>query len=172
MTSSVLINPATEEELRKVEQTSVEGTDDAIARAKVAQREWARQAPADRAAALRAFAAVVDAHVDELAALEVANSGHPIGNASWEAGHVYEWWNGAGAWAGPVLSAEVHFDGPHGRVSLPAAQLAVVAARAQDLRDADGLFGLAYSGLDTAHDFGGNLFARKHPHPACRQLDR
>jgi len=83
-----LINPATEEELREVAQTSVEGTDDAIARAKVAQREWARQAPADRAAALRAFAAVVDAHVDELAALEVANSGHPIGNASWEAGHV------------------------------------------------------------------------------------
>ena len=37
---------------------------------------------------MRAFAAVVDAHVDELAALEVANSGHPIGNASWEAGHV------------------------------------------------------------------------------------
>jgi acyl-CoA reductase-like NAD-dependent aldehyde dehydrogenase len=88
VTSSVLINPATEEELREVEQTSVEGTDDAIARAKVAQREWARRAPADRAAALRAFAAVVDAHVDELAALEVANSGHPIGNASWEAGHV------------------------------------------------------------------------------------
>jgi acyl-CoA reductase-like NAD-dependent aldehyde dehydrogenase len=88
VTASTLINPATEEELREVEQTSVEGTDDAIARAKVAQREWAKQAPADRAAALRAFAAVVDAHVDELAALEVANSGHPIGNASWEAGHV------------------------------------------------------------------------------------
>jgi acyl-CoA reductase-like NAD-dependent aldehyde dehydrogenase len=88
VTASTLINPATEEELREVEQTSVEVTDDAIARAKVAQREWARQAPADRAAALRAFAAVVDAHVDELAALEVANSGHPIGNASWEAGHV------------------------------------------------------------------------------------
>jgi betaine-aldehyde dehydrogenase len=88
VTASTLINPATEEELREVEQTSVEGTDDAIARAKVAQREWARQAPADRAAALRAFAEVVDAHVDELAALEVANSGHPIGNASWEAGHV------------------------------------------------------------------------------------
>ncbi len=39
-------------------------------------------------AALRAFAAVVDAHIDELAALEVANSGHPIGQAEWEAGHV------------------------------------------------------------------------------------
>ncbi len=30
----------------------------------------------------------MDAHVDELAALEVANSGHVIGNAEWEAGHV------------------------------------------------------------------------------------
>ena len=26
--------------------------------------------------------------MDELAALEIANSGHPIGNAEWEAGHV------------------------------------------------------------------------------------
>jgi acyl-CoA reductase-like NAD-dependent aldehyde dehydrogenase len=45
-------------------------------------------APADRAGALRAFAATVDAHIAELAALEVANSGHPIGQAEWEAGHV------------------------------------------------------------------------------------
>ncbi len=88
MTSSTLINPATEEELRTVEQTTTEGVDDAVARAKSAQRDWARLPPAERAAALRAFASVVDAHVDELSALEIANSGHPIGNASWEAGHV------------------------------------------------------------------------------------
>ena len=62
---------------------------------------------------------------------------------------------GVGAWAGPVVAAEVHFDGPHGRLTMPAAQLAVVAARAQDLHDADGLFGLAFGGLDTAHDFAG-----------------
>ncbi len=85
---STLINPATEEELRQVEQTTAEAVDDAVARARVAQREWASRAPADKAAALRAYAAVVDAHIDELAALEVANSGHPIGNAEWEAGHV------------------------------------------------------------------------------------
>ncbi|HKV18515.1 MAG TPA: aldehyde dehydrogenase family protein, partial [Mycobacterium sp.] len=88
MTSSTLINPATEEALREVEQTTAEAVDDAVARAEVAQREWAKRAPADKAAALRAYAAVVDAHVDELAALEVANSGHPIGNATWEASHV------------------------------------------------------------------------------------
>ncbi|MGB0877404.1 MAG: aldehyde dehydrogenase family protein [Mycobacterium sp.] len=88
MTSSDVINPATEELLRTVEQTDAAAVDDAVARAKAAQRNWARQAPADRAAVLRAFATAVDAHIEELAELEVANSGHPIGNARWEAGHV------------------------------------------------------------------------------------
>src|SRR5206468_11789885 len=83
-----VINPATEEVVRTVEETDEAGVDDAVARAKAAQRDWARLAPADRAAALRAFAATVDAHAGELAALEVANSGHPISNAEWEAGHV------------------------------------------------------------------------------------
>src|SRR3954467_13042692 len=88
VTSSELINPATEEVLRAVEQTDEVGVDDAVARAKAAQRDWARLAPAERAAALRGVAATVDAPVDERAQLEVANSGHPIGNAQWEAGHV------------------------------------------------------------------------------------
>lgn len=89
MTASVeLINPATEKVLRTVELLDAAAVDDAVARAQVAQKRWAAQAPAERAAALRAFAAVVDAHVDELAALEVANSGHVLGNAEWEAGHV------------------------------------------------------------------------------------
>ncbi|MGE2835768.1 aldehyde dehydrogenase family protein [Mycobacterium sp. SMC-4] len=88
MTVSEVINPATEEVLRTVEMCDEAAVDDAVARAAVAQRAWARQAPAARAEALRAFAAAVDAHIDELAALEVANSGHPIGNARWEAGHV------------------------------------------------------------------------------------
>ena len=88
MSASDLINPATEELLSTVEQTDEAGVDDAVARAKAAQRKWAALAPAERAGALRAFAAVVDGHVDELAALEVANSGHVIGNARWEAGHV------------------------------------------------------------------------------------
>ncbi len=42
VTSSVLINPATEKELRTVEQTDRRaGVDDAVARAKAAQRDWA-----------------------------------------------------------------------------------------------------------------------------------
>ena len=88
MTTTELINPATEQVLRTVELLDAAAVDDAVARADVAQKSWAAESPAARAAALRAFAAVVDAHVGELAALEVANSGHPIGAAEWEAGHV------------------------------------------------------------------------------------
>jgi acyl-CoA reductase-like NAD-dependent aldehyde dehydrogenase len=88
MSTMQLINPATEEVLRSVEHVDAAAVDDAVARARVAQRRWARLSPAERAAGLRAFAAAVDAHVDELAALEVANSGHPIASAEWEAGHV------------------------------------------------------------------------------------
>ncbi|OFJ55227.1 aldehyde dehydrogenase family protein [Mycolicibacterium grossiae] len=88
MSSATLINPATEEVLRTVDLLDVDAVDDAVARAKAAQKRWAALAPAERAAGLRAFAAIVDSHVGELAALEVANSGHPIGNAEWEAGHV------------------------------------------------------------------------------------
>ena len=45
-------------------------------------------APGDRARLLRRFASLVDAHIEELAQLEVRNSGHTIGNARWEAGNV------------------------------------------------------------------------------------
>lgn len=88
MATTQLINPATEDVLQTVELLDAAAVDDAVARAKVAQKAWAASAPADRAAALRSFAAVVDAHIGELAALEVANSGHPVSAAEWEAGHV------------------------------------------------------------------------------------
>lgn len=88
MATTQLINPATEDVLQTVELLDAAAVDDAVARARVAQKAWAASAPADRAAALRSFAAVVDAHIAELAALEVANSGHPVSAAEWEAGHV------------------------------------------------------------------------------------
>ena len=88
MSNTTVINPATEQVVRTVELLDAAAVDDAVARAKVAQKAWAAQAPAERAAALRSFAAVVDAHVGELAALEVANAGHPVSAAQWEAQHV------------------------------------------------------------------------------------
>ncbi len=83
-----LVDPSTARPFRDVDLADADEVDSAVARAVAAQRGWAALAPAERAAALRAFAAVVDLHVDELAALEVQNSGHPIGSATWEAGHV------------------------------------------------------------------------------------
>ncbi len=88
MSSFTVINPATAEPLRDVPRATVEDVDDAIARAVRAQRSWAALSPVARADALRSFARVVEAHVEELALLEVRNSGHPIGSARWEASHV------------------------------------------------------------------------------------
>ncbi len=83
-----LLNPATGAVFATVEHVDADAVDAAVSRAQAAQRRWAGRAPAERAAALRAFAAVVDAHIDELAALEVSNAGHPVSAAEWEAGHV------------------------------------------------------------------------------------
>ena len=83
-----VINPATEQPIREVHSSSVEEVDAIIAKADKAFQTWRTVAPGDRAKLLRRFAAVVDAHNEELAQLEVANSGHTIGNARWEAGNV------------------------------------------------------------------------------------
>ncbi|MEV4223612.1 aldehyde dehydrogenase family protein [Nonomuraea sp. NPDC049725] len=83
-----IINPATEEVVAEVEFAGAAEVDLAVERARKAQAAWREVAPGDRARLLRAFADVVDAHAEELALLEVANSGHPIGNARWEAGAV------------------------------------------------------------------------------------
>jgi acyl-CoA reductase-like NAD-dependent aldehyde dehydrogenase len=85
---TTLINPATEAVVAEVPATAAEDVDAAIARAVQAQASWAAVAPADRARLLRRFADAVDADLEHLAALEVANSGHTIGNARWEAGNV------------------------------------------------------------------------------------
>jgi acyl-CoA reductase-like NAD-dependent aldehyde dehydrogenase len=83
-----VLNPATEKVVRSLELASVEDTDQAIARAAEAFVTWRQVAPADRGRLLRRFADAVDADLDNLAALEVENAGHTIGNARWEAGNV------------------------------------------------------------------------------------
>lgn len=86
--SYTVINPADESVVTEVEHLDEAGTDAAITRAVAAQREWAKVAPADRARALRRFADAVDADIEHLATLETRNSGHPITQSRWEAGHV------------------------------------------------------------------------------------
>jgi len=83
-----VINPATEQEIASVAAHDLDETNRAIERASSAAPAWAKVTPVDRARFLRRFADVVDAHVEELAQLEVANAGHTISNARWEAGNV------------------------------------------------------------------------------------
>ena len=58
-----------------------------VARARAAFPAWRDVAPGDRARLLRRFAEAVDADRENLAAIEVENAGHTIGNARWEAGN-------------------------------------------------------------------------------------
>jgi acyl-CoA reductase-like NAD-dependent aldehyde dehydrogenase len=86
--SHQVVNPATEQEVATVQLASVEQTDAAIERSQRAFQQWRNVAPADRGRLLRRFAAAVDGAREELALLEVRNSGHTITNARWEAGNV------------------------------------------------------------------------------------
>ena len=88
MTVYEVINPATEKVVDSVQLAGVEETDEAIARASAALPSWRSMAPADRGRLLRRFAEAVDGDLENLARLEVTNSGHTIGNARWEAGNV------------------------------------------------------------------------------------
>ncbi len=83
-----VVDPATESVVATVDLLDADATDAAIARAHAALPAWRAVAPADRARLLRRFADVVDAHVEELARLEVRGAGHTIGSARWEAGNV------------------------------------------------------------------------------------
>jgi len=87
VTSHDVVNPATEEVVCSVPGTSAEAVDSAIVRARAAFPAWAEVAPGDRARLLRRFAAAIDANLEHLADLEVANAGHTISNARWEAGN-------------------------------------------------------------------------------------
>ena len=87
MTLHEVINPATEAIVARVHRSTTEEVDAAVGRARTGFPAWAAVAPGDRARLLRRFAAAVDADLEHLASLEVANAGHTISNARWEAGN-------------------------------------------------------------------------------------
>ena len=69
---STLVDPATGRKLTTLPSASQAETDRAIEAAHTAFPAWKAVSPGDRARLLRQFAAVVEEHLDELAALEVA----------------------------------------------------------------------------------------------------
>jgi acyl-CoA reductase-like NAD-dependent aldehyde dehydrogenase len=87
-TETHVVNPATEEVIRVVPLAGAEEVDEAIARAEAATEAWRAVSPGDRRRLLQRFSEAVDGALEDLAWLEVANAGHTIGNARWEAGNV------------------------------------------------------------------------------------
>ena len=83
-----VINPANEELVTDVSLADLARTDEAIENAHRAFHSWRAIAPGERAKLLRAFAQHVTNHREELAQLEIINSGHTLGNALWEADNV------------------------------------------------------------------------------------
>ena len=87
------------------------------------------------------FAATVDAHIDELAALEVLNAGHTLGNATWEAGNVRDCLNYYSAAPERLFGRQIPVRRWHRR-HLPRAAGRGRDHRALELPDADRRLGL------------------------------
>jgi acyl-CoA reductase-like NAD-dependent aldehyde dehydrogenase len=83
-----VINPSNEEIFSTLEEADVAQTDLIIAKAAKAFQTWRNVTPGDRANLLRRFSSLVSSHREELAQLEINNSGHTRGNALWEADNV------------------------------------------------------------------------------------
>ena len=82
MTPIQVLNPATGGLLAEVPAGTATDVDAAVLRAEGARRDWGRRPPGERAGVLLALADLLDAHRDELAALESANVGKPLGFAA------------------------------------------------------------------------------------------
>jgi betaine-aldehyde dehydrogenase len=87
---TTVVNPATEAPLARVPRQGIEEVDAAVARSVEAGPAWRSAAPADRGRLLRRFASQVEEHGEELAALETANVGKPIGESRDEVAMVAE----------------------------------------------------------------------------------
>ncbi|MEY3894198.1 MAG: hypothetical protein RIR78_976 [Actinomycetota bacterium] len=83
-----VINPATEKVVTQLHEADIAETDAIISRAAKAFLTWKNVSPGDRANLLRRFSSLVTAHREELAQIEINNSGHTRGNALWEADNV------------------------------------------------------------------------------------
>ena len=78
-----LLNPATEALIVDQPLATAADADAAIQRAAAALPAWRSMAPLDRVRLMRRFADTVAAHAEELAQLETANMGMPIGSSRW-----------------------------------------------------------------------------------------
>jgi betaine-aldehyde dehydrogenase len=75
----VLVNPATGAQIASVADSTPQQVDAAVAAARAALRgEWGEALPGERAAVLLRWADLIEAHAEELTALEVEETGKPV----------------------------------------------------------------------------------------------
>ena len=79
-----VLNPATEEVVKSLEQATEDDADAAVARAKRAFPKWRDVEPADRSRLLRRLADALESEQENLARLESENTGKPIGDSRGE----------------------------------------------------------------------------------------
>ncbi|TMB99436.1 MAG: aldehyde dehydrogenase [Chloroflexi bacterium] len=93
-----VLNPATEQPIVTLDRAGIDETNSAVARGKAAFPAWRATKPADRARLMRRIAVKIEEHAEELARLETANVGKPIGDSRWEMGmvaDVFHFYSGA-----------------------------------------------------------------------------
>lgn len=76
-----VLDPATGGVVGRIPAGSTEAADAAVCAARAAQPAWARTAPAERAAALKAGARRLREHAEELAELQTREGGKPLGDS-------------------------------------------------------------------------------------------
>lgn len=81
-----IVNPSTLETIASPTETPLARIDEIVARAQRAQRSWAMLPQGRRIDGLRRIAALVREHAEELAQIETANVGKPIGDSRGEVG--------------------------------------------------------------------------------------
>jgi 1-pyrroline dehydrogenase len=79
-----VVNPATGAVIARVTNGTAADIDRAVAAARAALPAWRALTPSDRSKVLTAMADAIDAHVDELVAMEQLNVGKPVGLAAEE----------------------------------------------------------------------------------------
>jgi betaine-aldehyde dehydrogenase len=77
--TTAVVNPATGEEIAQAPASGAEDVERAVGAARAAFEGWAAATPGERALALLRLADAVEEHGDELAEIEAANAGKPIG---------------------------------------------------------------------------------------------
>lgn len=88
-----VLNPATEQVVSEVAEGGTADADRALDTARRAQRAWARKTTVERGAVLRAVAAEIRAHQEELARVVVAEQAKTIGEARGEIGGAAGWFD-------------------------------------------------------------------------------